>query len=88
MDLQQSNVSASLHQFEDAVDVCMKDKGEKIIGIDGKIYPGQKTVELLSKSGFRKDMREAISLTIDKIGQYLTSKGLYLISLSLCFFNL
>ncbi|EFO17178.2 hypothetical protein LOAG_11323 [Loa loa] len=66
---------ASLHQFEDAVDVCMKDKGEKIIGIDGKVYPGEKMIELLSKAGFRKDMREAISLTVDKIGQYLTAKA-------------
>lgn len=68
--------SASLHQFEDAVDVCMKDKGEKVIGIGGKVYPGEKIIELLSKAGFRKDIRETISLTIDKIGQYLTAKGL------------
>ncbi|CAG9530494.1 unnamed protein product, partial [Cercopithifilaria johnstoni] len=66
---------ASLHQFEDAVDVCMKDKGEKVIGIGGKVYPGEKMIELLSKVGFRKDMRGTISLTIDKIGQYLTAKA-------------
>ncbi|VBB33983.1 unnamed protein product [Acanthocheilonema viteae] len=66
---------ASLHQFEDAVDVCMKDKGEKVIGIDGKVYPGEKMIELLSKAGIRKDMTEAVLLTIDKIGEYLTAKA-------------
>uniref|UniRef100_A0A0R3RHF6 Helicase ATP-binding domain-containing protein n=1 Tax=Elaeophora elaphi TaxID=1147741 RepID=A0A0R3RHF6_9BILA len=66
---------ASLHHFEDNVDVCMKDKGEKVIGIDGKVYPSEKMIELLSKAGFRKDMKETISLTIDKIGQYLTAKA-------------
>lgn len=73
-----------MHQFEDAVDVCMKDRGEKVIGIDGKVYSGEKMIELLSKAGFRKDMKEAISLTIDKIGQYLTAKGL----LSLHYFHI
>ncbi|VDM11006.1 unnamed protein product [Wuchereria bancrofti] len=66
---------ASLHQFEDAVDVCAKDGGEKVIGIDGKVYPGEQMIELLSEAGFRKDMREAVSQTIDKIGQYLTAKA-------------
>lgn len=70
------SVSASLQQFEEAVDVCIKDKGEKVVGIDGKVYPGEKMIELLSKAGFREDMREALSLTTDKIGQYLTAKGL------------
>ncbi|EJW69820.1 hypothetical protein WUBG_19273, partial [Wuchereria bancrofti] len=60
--------------FEDAVDVCAKDGGEKVIGIDGKVYPGEQMIELLSEAGFRKDMREAVSQTIDKIGQYLTAK--------------
>ncbi|VDK82424.1 unnamed protein product, partial [Onchocerca ochengi] len=66
---------ACLHQFENAVDVCVKDVGEKVLGIGGKIYSGEKMIELLSKAGFRKDMREAISLIIDKIGQYLTAKA-------------
>uniref|UniRef100_A0A8L7T331 Helicase ATP-binding domain-containing protein n=1 Tax=Brugia malayi TaxID=6279 RepID=A0A8L7T331_BRUMA len=66
---------ASLHQFEDAVDVCAKSGGKKVTGIDGKVYPGEHMIELLSKAGFRKDMREAVSQTIDKIGQYLTAKA-------------
>uniref|UniRef100_A0A1I8F0W0 Helicase ATP-binding domain-containing protein n=1 Tax=Wuchereria bancrofti TaxID=6293 RepID=A0A1I8F0W0_WUCBA len=55
--------------------VCAKDGGEKVIGIDGKVYPGEQMIELLSEAGFRKDMREAVSQTIDKIGQYLTAKA-------------
>uniref|UniRef100_A0A915PZR5 Helicase ATP-binding domain-containing protein n=1 Tax=Setaria digitata TaxID=48799 RepID=A0A915PZR5_9BILA len=66
---------ASLHELEGSVDVCMRDDGKKVLGIDGKVYSGEKMIQLLSKAGFRKDMAEAVSLTIDKIGQYLTAKA-------------
>ncbi|VDN03436.1 unnamed protein product [Thelazia callipaeda] len=70
-----AHLLACLHQFEETVDRCLEDAGEKILGIDGKVYPGKKMIEMLTHAGFRRDIRESFSVTIDKIGRYLTAKA-------------
>lgn len=67
--------AAALQQLETAVDELPKMHGNILPRINGKVFPASKMAEFLTEAGFRREMRESIATVIDKVGQYLTSKG-------------
>ena len=69
---------AMLQAFETAIDEFKKlnSEGQTVQRAGGKVYPGRKIIGLLEKAEIRRDIREEISLLIDRIGQYLTHKGI------------
>ena len=42
---------------------------------EGKVYSGQRMINLLIRSEIRREIRDEISFLIDRMGQYLASKG-------------
>ncbi|KAK0404225.1 hypothetical protein QR680_017351 [Steinernema hermaphroditum] len=50
-------------------------KQEKRLEIEGRLFEGSEMAQLLERAGFRPEMREPISLLIDRIGQFLSKRA-------------
>uniref|UniRef100_A0A915AHT6 Regulator of telomere elongation helicase 1 homolog n=1 Tax=Parascaris univalens TaxID=6257 RepID=A0A915AHT6_PARUN len=68
---------AMLQALEVVVDGMKKNGkgGRRLNMLEGKVYAGQKMIELLKTAGIRRDFRDELSLLVDRIGQYLVQKG-------------
>lgn len=54
----------------DSVDLAIE--GKHLGTLPGRVFPGEYMLKLLEKAEFRRDMRDAISMLIDKIAFYLS----------------
>jgi hypothetical protein len=63
-----------LQNLEKNVDtIDLKREGKQVGTLPGKVFPGDFVPSLLERSEFRRDMRDAISTLIDKVGVYLAN---------------
>uniref|UniRef100_A0A914XD34 DNA helicase n=2 Tax=Plectus sambesii TaxID=2011161 RepID=A0A914XD34_9BILA len=54
-------------------DIDLTRDGKQVGNLSGKVFPGEFVMTLLERSEFRRDMRDAISSLIDKVGVYLAN---------------